>query len=186
MAVEDPRWREWMYAAQHGDRSSYAALLKTMTPLLRRAARARWPQADAATIEDAVQETMLALHVSRHLYDPSRPFIPFLLGILRFRGTDVMRRHRRMGGRELPIDDLPETSEALVTNTYQDGGLEAEALRAALARLPEGQRRAIEMTKLRELSLEEASATTGMSVTALKVATHRGIKALRKIMKGSP
>jgi RNA polymerase sigma-70 factor (ECF subfamily) len=186
MAAEDPRWRDWMLAAQQGDRASYAALLKAMTPLLRRAARARWPRADAATLEDAVQETLLALHLSRHLYDPSRPFMPFLLGILRFRGADVMRRHRRMSGRESPIDELPETSEALVTNTDHDEGLEADALRAALERLPEGQRRAIEMTKLHELSLEEASAKTGLSVTALKVATHRGIKALRKMMTGSP
>lgn len=186
MAAEDPRWREWMLAAQQGDRARYGALLQAMTPLLRRAARSRWPQADLATIEDAVQETLLALHTSRHLYDPNRPFLPFLLGILRFRGTDVMRRHRRSGRRESSIDDLPETSEALVTNTHQDKGLEADALRAALTRLPAGQRRAIEMTKLQELSLEEASAASGLSVTALKVATHRGMLALRKLMKGSP
>lgn len=185
MAAEDPRWREWMLAAQQGDRACYAALLQAMTPLLRRAARARWPRTDGAMIEDAVQETLLALHTSRHLYDPSRPFLPFVLGILRFRGADVLRRHRRTGVRESSIDDVPETSEALVTNTNHDEGLEADALRAALARLPDGQRRAIEITKLRELSLEEASATTGLSVTALKVATHRGMKALRKMMKGS-
>ena len=185
MAAEDPRWRDWMVAAQQGDRARYASLLRAMTPLLRRATRSRWPQADLATIEDAVQETLLALHTSRHLYDPSRPFLPFLLGILRFRGTDVMRRHRRAAAREWPIDAVPETSEALVTNTDHDEGLEADALRAALARLPEGQRRAIEMTKLHELSLEEASATSGLSVAALKVATHRGIKALRKMMKGA-
>ena len=95
-----------------------------------------------------------------------------------------MRRHRRAAARESPIDNVPETSEALVTNTDHDEGLEADALRAAIARLPDGQRRAIEMTKLHELSLEEASATSGLSVAALKVATHRGIKALRKMMKG--
>lgn len=185
MAAEDPRWREWMAAAQQGDRAAYASLLQAMPPLLRRAARALWPQADAASIEDAVQETLLALHLSRHLYDPARPFMPFLLGILRFRGTDVLRRHHRNSRRERPIGELPETFEALVTNTARDEGLEADALRAALARLPAGQRRAIEMTKLQELSLQEASARTGLSVTALKVATHRGIKALRKMMTGS-
>ena len=184
MAAEDPCWREWMQAAQQGDRVLYGALLAAVIQPLRRAARARWPQADASALEDAVQETLLALHSSRHLYDPARPFMPFLYGIMRFRGGDAMRRSRRAGARETPIDDVPETSDALMSNSDQHKGLEADALLAAIARLPEGQRRAIEMTKIQELSLEEASTTSGMSVAALKVATHRGIQALRKLLNG--
>ena len=185
MAAEDPNWREWMRAAQHGDRQRYGDLLTAVIQPLRRGARARWPQSDAAAIEDAVQETLLALHSSRHLYDPTRPFMPFLFGIMRFRGGDVMRRTRRAGARETSIDDLPETSDALRTDSNQDSLLEADALRAAIARLPAGQRQAIEMTKLQELSLQEASTMSGMSVAALKVATHRGVQALRKLLNGS-
>ena len=40
----------------------------------------------------------------------------------------------------------------------------------------------VEMLKLRELSLKEASAESGMSVSALKVAVHRGMIALRKAL----
>lgn len=185
MAAEDPRWRDWMRAAQQGDRARYGALLAAVIQPLRRAARARWPRADAAVIEDIVQETLLALHASRHLYDPDRPVLPFLFGIMRFRGADVMRAGRRAGARETPLDDVDETSEALVTKSDQHKGLEADALRAAIARLPEGQRRAIEMTKLQEMSLHEASAASGMSIAALKVATHRGVLALRRMVKGA-
>jgi RNA polymerase sigma-70 factor (ECF subfamily) len=39
------------------------------------------------------------------------------------------------------------------------------------------------MVKLREMSLKEASAASGMSVAALKVAVHRGIGALRKALQ---
>ena len=56
-------------------------------------------------------------------------------------------------------------------------------LRRAVEGLPAGQRRAITMLKLEEMSLKEASAKSGMSVTSLKVATHRGIKALRNFFK---
>jgi RNA polymerase sigma-70 factor (ECF subfamily) len=42
-----------------------------------------------------------------------------------------------------------------------------------------GQRRAIEAVKLNEMSLREASVATGMSVSALKIAVHRGIRSLR-------
>ena len=66
-----------------------------------------------------------------------------------------------------------------------DRALDAGALQAALLRLTPGQRQAVELTKLREMSLAEAAAASGLSVTALKVATHRGIKALRKLMNGS-
>jgi RNA polymerase sigma-70 factor (ECF subfamily) len=48
-------------------------------------------------------------------------------------------------------------------------------------RLPPGQREAVRLLKLKEMSLKEAAAASGMSIAALKVATHRGLKNLRKI-----
>jgi len=41
----------------------------------------------------------------------------------------------------------------------------------------------VELLKLREMSLKEAAALTGRSVAALKVATHRAIKALRAALR---
>jgi RNA polymerase sigma-70 factor (ECF subfamily) len=41
----------------------------------------------------------------------------------------------------------------------------------------------LELLKLRELSLAEASAVSGQSVSALKVGVHRAIKALRARLK---
>jgi len=38
------------------------------------------------------------------------------------------------------------------------------------------------LLKLREMSLKEAAEATGISVTALKVATHRALNSLRKIL----
>ena len=49
----------------------------------------------------------------------------------------------------------------------------------AVACLPERQREAVELLKLRELSLAEAARLTGSSEGALKVNVHRAIKALR-------
>jgi RNA polymerase sigma-70 factor, ECF subfamily len=40
----------------------------------------------------------------------------------------------------------------------------------------------VEMLKLRELSLREAAAASGMSMSALKVAAHRAVKALRRAL----
>ena len=52
-------------------------------------------------------------------------------------------------------------------------------LREAIDKLPPGQRQAVLLLKLRGLSLKEAASESGMSAAALKVASHRGLKALR-------
>ena len=62
----------------------------------------------------------------------------------------------------------------------------AEAIAPAVAALPASQREAIELVKLRELSLEEASKQSGKSVAALKVNVHRALKSLRARLKGAP
>jgi len=49
--------------------------------------------------------------------------------------------------------------------------------------LPPGQRQAVELLKLRELSLKEASALTGLSIGALKLATHRAMVSLRRTLR---
>ncbi len=55
-------------------------------------------------------------------------------------------------------------------------------LHAAVRALPEGQRQAIELLKLKELSLKEAAELSGTSVGALKVATHRAMATLRRTL----
>ncbi|MDZ5696767.1 RNA polymerase sigma factor [Chelativorans sp. M5D2P16] len=51
-----------------------------------------------------------------------------------------------------------------------------EQLRRAILQLPHAQRQAVEMLKLREMTMKEAEAVTGMSIGALKVAVHRRSK----------
>lgn len=45
------------------------------------------------------------------------------------------------------------------------------------------QRKAVELLKLQGLSLDEASAATGKSVTSLKVIIHRALKTMRKALE---
>ena len=59
-----------------------------------------------------------------------------------------------------------------------------EGLKEAIAGLPQQQREAVELLKLRELSLAEASQVSGKSLAALKVNVHRAIKSLRLRLKG--
>ncbi len=174
----DP-WSALMQAAQNGDAAAYRALLLAVTPYARAlASRAFRNPAEA---EDTVQDILLTLHETRALFDPARPFKPWLAGIARHRIADRQRRLYRTGARETTLGPEHETFAADAAK--QDGtALDAAALHAALALLPDGQRAAIEMMKLREMPLRQAEAESGMSVAALKVATHRALKRLRALL----
>jgi RNA polymerase sigma-70 factor (ECF subfamily) len=96
--------------------------------------------------------------------------------------ADCARRYVRRSANEVAVEQLPVTFAEDGANVPGDAYGDREALTQAMQRLPRRQREAIEMLKLREISLREAAAATGSSIAALKVAVHRGIKALRKAL----
>jgi RNA polymerase sigma-70 factor (ECF subfamily) len=176
------RFAGLMRRAQQGESAAYAELLSEITPLLRQDIRRRQRFLQPPDIEDLVQDVLLSLHVVRATYDPARPFLPWLMAIAHNRQVDRTRRQIRRGSHEVAVDPLPETFADDAANRMVEGYGDPEALRQAMQSLPPGQRTAVEMVKLREMSLKEASAASGMSVAALKVAVHRGIGALRKAL----
>jgi RNA polymerase sigma-70 factor, ECF subfamily len=173
-------WSALMARAQDGDAASYRCLLLSVTPYLR-AMASRYLR-NAVEVEDAVQDVLLAVHAIRHTYDPERPFKPWLAGIARHRLIDLLRKRGRLSARELALAPEHENFAELKTNV--DASCDGAALRTAISGLPWGQRKAIELTKLKEMSLKEASVASGMSVTALKVVTHRGMQRLKRLLGG--
>jgi RNA polymerase sigma-70 factor (ECF subfamily) len=169
-----------MQAAQDGDRAAYQALLAEIVAPLRAIVRHAWrtPQ----DVEDIVQDVLLSMHAVRHTYDPARPFMPWLLTIARRRIADAARRSSSRAAHETTVDVMPETFSGGETKNDQEGSDNRAAVRRALARLTGGQREAIELLKLQGLSLNEASAITGKSVSALKTNVHRALRALRREM----
>jgi len=175
-------WTIYMGRAQGGDREAYRRLLESVTPYLRSlAARSLQGHAD---IEDAVQDMLLTIHTIRHTYDRSRPFGPWLTAIAHRRIVDCLRRHGRSRGRETSLEEEHETFAAPEAN-LQEQASDGRVLRQAVDGLPPGQRDAVRLLKLEGLSLKEAAVASGMSAAALKVATHRGLKNLRKLI-GDP
>ncbi len=173
-------WSISMARAQAGDRDAYRRLLEAITPYLR--ALAARHIGNRSDVEDAVQDILLTIHTVRHTYDPARPFGPWLATIAHRRIIDVLRRQGRSSAHEIPIGPEHETLSISEAN-LQEEAVNARMLRDAVERLPVGQRDAIRMLKLEELSLLEASAANGMSVASLKVATHRALKKLREMIK---
>ena len=172
-------WSRLMARAQDGDRQAYRTLLQDLTPYLRSLAGRCFKQ--PSEVEDAVQDVLLTVHMVRHAYDPGRPFGPWLVAIANRRFIDRLRRETRMKAREIALSAEHETFPEPETNLDRELS-EQTALNEAIKRLPLEQRQAVTLLKLNELSLKEASALSGRSIAALKVATHRAIRNLRTIL----
>lgn len=180
----DDQLAQLMEAAQAGDGEAYATLLEAAAPRVRQVVRRQRGFAGPEDVEDLVQDVLLSLHVARATYDPGRPFMPWLMAIVRNRLADGARRYVRQAAHEVVVDDLAVTFADAATNTIAEGAGDTRALKDAVRALPPGQRQAIELLKLRELSLKEAAAATGVTSGALKVATHRAMTALRRMLAG--
>jgi len=172
----DEGWGELLATAQRGDAAAYRAFLEAILPFLRSVARARSWSAQAA--EDVVQDALLTLHRVRHTYQPGRLVRPWLAAIVARRAIDSNRRLGRTAAREVHDPLAYETFAAEPANRD-----EAADAAARLGRMMEGltpkQREALELVKLRELSLAEASAASDQSIASLKVNIHRAIRRVR-------
>ena len=179
---DDREWSRLMAAAQDGDRVAYDRLLRQILPFIRIIAARQHRAPDR--IEDVVQEVLLTIHRVRHTYDPARPFSYWLAAIVRRRSIDLLRRRGRIEAVEILNTPTYETFADPGANRDKEASDAAAALGRAMSSLPQGQREAIELVKVRELSLAEASRLTGRSVGALKVNVHRALKALRTRLNG--
>jgi RNA polymerase sigma-70 factor (ECF subfamily) len=108
--------------------------------------------------------------------------MPWLLAITRNRLADGARRYARREAQEVHVEDWTVTFFPGSANSIREAYCDVDGLRHAIQTLPPGQRIAIEMLKLREMSLKEAAAACGMSIGSLKVATHRAMNTLRKTL----
>jgi RNA polymerase sigma factor (sigma-70 family) len=165
-------WDAMMIAAQGGDASSYHHLLSEVAVWLRRYYARRLPP---AVIDDAIQDTLVAIHEKRHTYDPTRPFGAWLAAIARYKWIDALRS-LKMKPTEALDDDIPVADhEEAITSAW--------SLERLLATLKPGQSQVIRLVKLQGLSIEEASKATGQSAPLVKVNIHRGLERLRSLVR---
>ena len=181
-AARELDWSLLMARAQGGDGEAYRRLLTDIVPYLHSLARRH--HRDPGDVEDTVQDVLLTVHAIRHTYDPHRPFGPWLVAITKRRIIDRLRRQGRTRTREVALDFEDVTFSTPGAN-LGEADWNKRVLRDAIERLPPGQRDAVRLLKLQEMSLQQAAAASGISVAALKVAMHRAIKNLRKMLTKS-
>ena len=174
-SASEGSWRPWdamMAAAQNGNSQAYHRLLSQVAIRLRSYYARRLPQ---AMIDDTVQEVLVAIHLKRHTYDPSRSFEVWLMAIARYKWIDLLRSLKTKATEVLDDDfPIPDHGEAVEN---------ARAIDQLLATLSPAQSDVIRLVKLQGLSIEEASAVSGQSAELVKVNIHRGIKKLISFLR---
>lgn len=135
--------------------------------------------------DDVVQDVLLTVHRIRHTYEPGRPVKPWLAAITARRAIDAARRRGRIAAREISDGAAYETFADPQANKVEAGEA-ARALESLTSTLSPGQQEALDLVKVKQMSLKEASAASGQSVASLKVNIHRAMKKMRLILSKAP
>jgi RNA polymerase sigma-70 factor (ECF subfamily) len=179
-ASREEQWAMWMRDATSGDSCAYRLFLKSILPHVRAMALRRCESCNASLsdAEDIVQEALLAIHLKRGTWDPSRPIRPWISAIIRNKLIDTLRRRGRHVS--VPIDDVIDVLEAEGPSSdlqYRDIG-------RLMARLKEQQRIIVQAVSVEGYSARETADRLNMTEAGVRVALHRALKALAALHRG--
>jgi RNA polymerase sigma factor (sigma-70 family) len=158
---------------RHGDPRSLARVFDHATPELWRVAR--YLCRDPHVAEDAVQGTFLTAIEARGDWDPTRPLLPWLLGLLVNRVREERRRNAR---RPEPERLATPRGEGDPADTATRRELDA-TLRSAMLRLDEPYRSTLEQHLVHGRSANEIATRERIAAGTVRMRLHRALDRLR-------
>lgn len=173
---------ELVLAARGGDKEAFAVLFARHRSLL--LALCHRATGDPDLAEDAVQEAALTALLNLDRLRSADRFGPWLGGIglnicrrmTRERSRDAWSWEAMQGGRRAPeVADAGPGPEALA-----EAAILAEHTRAAIAILPPGQRAAVVLFYLSDLTHAETADLLGINVGAVKTRLHKARRSLKQ------
>lgn len=175
---DEVRWSALMASAQSGCEADYRVLLQELSEVIKRYLLSRMGY--NPSIDDCVQESLIAVHHARHSYDPKRRFRPWLFAIVRNKSIDTFRRQRS----QLELQEKNRELLQLEAQHFQQDGLENHLAQGRLMKaLPARHREVLALTKFIGLSNAEAASHLSISEGAVKVRVHRAINSLKRLME---
>ena len=158
--------------AKRGDRDAFGELYRLHhAPIFRMARLQLGDLGDGA--EDAVAETFLRAWAALPRYrDTGAPFVAWLFGIARHVVLDEVARRRRV----MPREELPERTRGWTVD-------DRLTLAAAMERLPDEQRRVVELKYLAGMRNAEVASALGKSKGAINAMQWRALGTLREILE---
>ncbi|MEM7200569.1 MAG: sigma-70 family RNA polymerase sigma factor [Planctomycetota bacterium] len=139
---------------------------------------------DRATAEDAVQWTFVAALEDAGSFDPARPVIPWLTGILLKR----IQHERRRSRRQIDPSRLEPRRAPVTPDAAAEAQEYAELLLAALERLPESYRDVLRLKLLQGWGPSEIATELARPRETVKTQLTRGLALLRRDLpaRGAP
>jgi RNA polymerase sigma-70 factor (ECF subfamily) len=138
---------------------------------------------DDALAEDAVQEAFLAIWRGAARFVPERgKASTWILTLVHRRAVDLVRREQRRR-----TEPLPEAEPAGPAGAADDElwlRLERERVQAALAKLPDQQREAIELAYYGGFTQSELAERLGEPLGTIKSRMFTGLARLRELLEG--
>jgi RNA polymerase sigma-70 factor, ECF subfamily len=181
---QDEQFRQLVDAAVNGDQAAIQRVLESIRPIVMRYCRARVGRLDRsfASADDVVQEVCLSVISALPGYrDQGQPFLAFVYGIAQHKVADAHRAAAR--NRSLPVPEVPDRPEAVAGPEQRVLQDELKTtMDRMLAVLSDKQREIVLLRVVVGLSAEETADLVDSTPGAVRVAQHRALTRLRKLM----
>lgn len=167
-----------------GDPRATEELLGRLRPMVLRYCRARLGRASGSydQADDVAQEVCVAVLAALPRYrDEGKPFTALVFGIA---ARKVVDHHRVSARTAYPTEKLPDQADSAPgPEELTLRGVEADRARTLLALLPENLQHLLYLRIAAGVSAEEAGEQLSMSPGAVRVAQHRALTRLRKLVE---
>ncbi len=171
-------------AAGQGDRRALDHLLTTIRPIVIRYCRARIGRQERtyASADDVAQEVCVAILRALPTYrERGRPFLAFVYGIAQHKVADARRAAAR--NRTEPVAEVPDgVADSASPEQHALHNELSDRMGELLRILPDKQREIVVLRIVVGLSAEETAGVVGSTAGAVRVAQHRALTRLRKIL----
>ena len=184
--LSDARDRELLARLRGGDEDAFRGLFDRYAPTAKALALRVVRQAHLA--EEIVQEAFMAVWKNPDGYDADRGSVrSWLMGMVHHRAVDLVRReeaHRRRAEDAIPeaYEEAADHADDVVEEIGRPE--ERRIVRAALAELPEEQRRVLEMMYFDGLSQSQIAEATGLPLGTVKSRALLGMRRMRGALEG--
>ncbi|MBI2711458.1 MAG: sigma-70 family RNA polymerase sigma factor [Bdellovibrio sp.] len=129
--------------------------------------------------EDAFQQTWMKLHVGRHRYDPTLPFLPWLFCIARNCAVDVFRKDELVLGTASDFG----TSERVLNIQQEVEPDSGTAVTPKLDGIPSRYKEALELRYSKEMSFEEIAKKLNVTPENARQRVSRALRYMRRFFK---
>lgn len=171
--------------AKSGDLRSVDLLLAAIQPLVVKYCRSRIGRLERsyASADDVAQEVCLAVLTALPTYrEQGRPFLAFVYGIASHKVADAHRSAAR--NRSEPVAELPDFAEVAEGPEQQAmNGDRTQRMARLMSTLPVKQREILILRIVVGLSADETADAVGSTPGAVRVAQHRALAKLRRIVE---